>query len=182
MGTALKIPPSEFDHRIGYMDASVILVEYGDYECPYCRVAAPVVERLVEEFKNDICYIFRHFPMRNIHPHAELAALAAEAAGVQDKFWDMHRLLFQNGDGLSSQNIGLLAQNINLDMDRFLEDFQRPAILDKVHQDFKGGIRSGVNGTPTFYLNGYRYDNSSAYEELKEAIEELIDMRREAFY
>ena len=182
MGTALKIPPSEFDHRIGYMDAPVMLVQYGDYECPYCRVTEPVIERLLEEFKNDICYIYRHFPMRNIHPNAELAALSAEAAGLQDKFWEMHRLLFQNNESLSSQNIGLIARKIHLNMDLFLDDFHRPDLLDKVHQDFKGGLRSSVSGTPTFYLNGYRFEEDSSYESLKQGIEELIDMRREAFY
>lgn len=182
MGTALITPPGEHDHRIGFLSASVVIVEYGDFECPYCRVASPVIDKLVSEFQSQICFIYRHFPMRNIHPHAELAALAAEAAGEQNKFWEMHHLLFQNGDSLSSQNIGLLAQSLDLDMDRFLEDYQRSDLLEKIHQDFLGAVKSGVTGTPTFFLNGYHYDNSSTYEPLRDAIVELLDIGHATHY
>lgn len=175
MGATLKIPISQFDHRIGRMDASVVMVEYGDFQCPYCAVTAPVIETLLDEFRDDLCFVYRHFPMRNIHPVAELSALAGEAADQQGKFWEMHKLLFRNSASLNSEYIGLLARSLNLDMDRFLYDVQRNDLIYRVHQDFNGGLRSGVNSTPTLFLNGERYEDSSTYEPLSMAIRDILE-------
>lgn len=174
MGATLQIPISRFDHHKGSLNASVILVEYGDFQCPYCSVTAPVIDSLLDEFNGDLCFIYRHFPMKNIHPIAELAALASEAADQQGKFWEMHRILFRNSSHLSSENIGLYAQSLGLDMDRFLYDVQRPDLAEKVQHDFNGGIRSGVTGTPTIFLNGESYEDSSTYDPLSSAIRNLL--------
>lgn len=182
MGSALKVPPSELDHRIGHLNASVVLVEYGDYECPYTRVSNQIIERLLNEFEHDLCFIFRHFTMNNIHPHAELAALATEAADEQHRFWEMHRLLLATDEDLTSETIGVLAQSIGLNMDQFIDDFQRSDLLERIHRNAKGGIKSGVDSTPTFFLNGYRYEESTSYKPMKDAILELINIGPSAYF
>lgn len=174
MGASLQIPISHLDHRKGSLNASVVLVEYGDFQCPYCAVTAPVIDSLLDEFRDDLCFIFRHFPMKNIHPVAELAALASEAADQQGRFWEMHQILFRNYTHLSSENIGLYAQSLNLDMDRFLYDIQRADLAEKIHRDFNGGVKSGVDGTPAIYLNGEKYDDSSTFDPLSSAIRDIL--------
>src|SRR4030095_2995644 len=144
---------------------------YGDFQCPYCKRAHPLVKRLLEERGEKFHFVFRNFPLRKIHPHAHASAVAAEAAGKQGKFWEMHDLIFENQDRLSSNYLLLLAEGIALDMGQFAEDAKSEEVLSKIETDFNSGIRSGVNGTPTFFLNGspiLTYDQT--YESLVDAI------------
>lgn len=171
MSKKLKIPVNENDHHKNSLRAPVIILEFGDYECPYCAVAATVIDRLLQEYRSDICFAFRHFPLTGIHPSAELAAVAAEAAGQQEKFWEMHNLLFAGQENLSKKSIYMLAKKIRLDMDRFQIDMERYDLLEKVRSNHHDGIQSGVQSTPTIFINGIQFEDSTSYWPLREAIE-----------
>ncbi|HMI49423.1 MAG TPA: DsbA family protein [Gemmatimonadaceae bacterium] len=160
----LKPPVTAKDHAAGPDDAPVTLVEYGDYECPYCGMAHPIVQRAQQQLGSDLRFVFRHFPLAEAHPHARLAAQAAEAAGAQGKFWEMHDALFEHQDALGGEDILSYAQSIGLDIAKFARDLEAPTYAKKVRDDFRSGVRSGVNGTPTFFVNGIRYDGSWANE------------------
>ncbi len=171
----LTVPVNERDHMQGPDSARVILVEYGDYECPYCGAAYPVVKRVQRKMERDLCFAFRNFPLTETHPHALHAAYAAEAAALQDKFWEMRDILFENQDALEDDDLLHYAQQLDLDTDQFVRDFSSDEVADKVEQDFNSGVRSGVNGTPTFFINGLRYDGSYEYSALLAALrEELV--------
>lgn len=172
----LKIPPDEFDHHQGSLWSPIILVEYGDFECPYCALAEPTLERIKDEFADDMCFVYRHFPLIEIHPHAELAALATEAADQQSRFWQMHDLLFENQELLSSDMIISLAETLGLNMRQFQDDMQREDLLARVWRDFNGGVRSGVNGTPTLFLNNSRFESAPSYDLLKAEIEKKLKL------
>ncbi|MDP9268498.1 MAG: DsbA family protein [Acidobacteriota bacterium] len=172
--TTLRVPVGADDHVQGPATAAVTLVEYGDYECPHCGHAYPIVKQLQEEFGDDLRFVFRNFPLANAHPHAQLAAEAAEAAGAQGKFWEMHDWLFENQDDLSSENIVAGAEELGLDMKRFVNDSESRKFQEKVKRDFAGGVRSGVNGTPTFFINGVRHDADFEYETLTAAIQAAL--------
>jgi protein-disulfide isomerase len=169
----LKVSPTKTDHRIGSLENSIVIVEYGDFECPYCAKAAPELERVVDEFGSKICYIYRHFPLREMHPHAEIAALAAEAADQQGQFWNMQHELFKNQRGLSLESVTKIAEELQLNLSEFKKDLKRQDLLERINDDFIGGIRGGVNGTPTLFLNGYRFDAPPQYEYLKSAIQQF---------
>lgn len=154
----LTPPLGQRDHMIGPSQASLILVEYGDYECPHCGAAYPLVKEIREGLGDRLQFAYRHFPLTEIHPHAELAAETAEAAGAQGKFWQMHDLLFENQQLLNERNVFRFAETLGLDMQRFKLDLQEHAYQARVREDFMSGVRSGVNGTPTFFINGLRYD------------------------
>lgn len=171
MSNKLKLPVNENDHHRNSLRAPVILLEYGDFECPYCAVASTVIARLLQEYRSDLCFAFRHFPLKGIHPSAELAAIASEAAGLQDKFWDMHNLLFAGQENLSKKSITMLAKKIRLDMDQFQIDMERYDLLEKVRNDHHTGIQSGVQSTPSIFINGFQFEGSTSYWPLKEAIE-----------
>ena len=167
----LKIAVNTADHHIGNTNAAVTLVEYGDFECPYCGRAHPLIKRLLEEKGNEFQFVFRNFPLRQIHPNAYIAAISAEAAGRQGKFWEMHDLLYENQDKLGMDYLYLLAKLLGLDLAQFTKDSESRVLLDKIQTDFEGGIRSGVNGTPSFFINGQKlltYDET--YESLLDAI------------
>ena len=167
----LKIPVQKQDHQTGNEKATVVLVEYGDYECSHCGIAYPLIKQLLREFGSDLLFVFRNFPLQESHPHAMMAALAAEAAARQDKFWEMHDTIYEHQDELSGNRLLSFAEALNLDLQQFAHDWKSQATLAKVESDFEGGLRSGVNGTPTFFLNGNRlnsYDES--YESLAEAV------------
>jgi protein-disulfide isomerase len=167
----LKIPVNKKDHQTGNPGAKIILVEYGDYQCPHCGMAYPLIKRLLTQFKTDLLFIFRNFPLQEIHPEAMLAAAAAEAAGRQNKFWEMHDLIFEHQNSLSGDFLIQSAEGLHLNMDQFAADSNSEAILSRVENDFEGGIRSGVNGTPSFFLNGNRLNSYNAtYESLAEAV------------
>ena len=172
-GTArLALPVSERDHILGPETATVTLVEYGDYECPYCGLAHPIVKELLRRFGDQLRFVFRHFPLTQVHPHAEHAAQAAEAAGRQGKFWEMHDYLFEHQDALDDANLVLYAIDLNLDLSRFEQDFGDPAIIEHIREDVLSGIQSGVNGTPTFFINGVRHDGSFDLDTMLAAIED----------
>jgi protein-disulfide isomerase len=154
------------DHIFGNPAAPVELVEYGDYECPYCGRAYPVVKDIQQQLGNDIKFVFRNFPLSNIHPHAFSAAVATEVAGLQGKFWEMHDIIFENQKTLEVENIFLFAMRLGLDAERFKNDIQQKALIDKVEKDFESGIRSGVNRTPTFFINGQKFNGDWYGNEL----------------
>lgn len=148
------------DHVIGSADAPVTLLEYGDYECPHCRRAHFVVDSVLGRIGDRMRYVFRTFPLSETHPHALLAAQSAEAAGAQGKFWPMHATLFENQPALEIEDMVGYAEALDLDVQRMLDELRAGFHLAKVRADFRSGVRSGVNGTPTFFVNGLRFDGS----------------------
>lgn len=171
--TTLRPPVNENDHQTGTCESRLTLVEYGDYQCPYCRQAHPMVQRLLKELRGELKFVFRHFPLKEIHALAKTAALSAEAAGQQGKFWQMHDLLFENQDRFNKKSIFLdLAEELGLNLGIFIIDRRDEEIVNKVEKDFHSGIYSGVNRTPTFFLNEskvYTYDGT--YESLAASVE-----------
>lgn len=167
---ALPVSPSR-DHILGAIGAPVTLIEYGDYECPFCAAAHGVVGELRRRVGGELCYAFRHFPLTTVHPRAQLAAEAAEAAGAQHRFWDMHDTLYRNQQLLDDSHLIAYARALGLDLRRFHSDLVSHAHLPKVREDFMSGIRSGVSGTPTFYINGARHDGSWQLPELLAAVQ-----------
>jgi protein-disulfide isomerase len=170
----LADPVSERDHAVGPRDAPVTLVEYGDYECPHCGAAHPVVNTLRRTLGPRLRFVYRHFPLATIHPHAPLAAEAAEAAGAQGEFWPMHDMIFEHQQALEPQDLAAYADALGLDTARFARELASHAHAGRVREHFSGGVRSGVNGTPTFFINGLRHDGSYALESLLGAIEEAV--------
>ncbi len=160
----LSPPVSARDHVAGSDEAPVTLVEYGDYECPYCGMAYPIVKRAQQELGTQLRFAFRNFPLAESHPHARLAAQAAEAAGAQAKFWEMHDRLFEHQEALEGEDLVGYAQLLGLDTAKFARDLEVGTYTKRVRDDFRNGVRSGVNGTPTFFVNGNRYDRSWANE------------------
>jgi protein-disulfide isomerase len=156
----LTVPVGERDHLRGSPTASVTLVEYGDYECPYCGTAHPIVNEVQRVMGDDLLFAFRHFPLTQVHPHAGIAAEAAEAAGAQGRFWEMHDLLFEHQDRLTPPDLLRYAGALGLDLDRFAAELESHVHAPRVREDFLSGIRSGVNGTPTFFINDVRYNGS----------------------
>jgi protein-disulfide isomerase len=156
--TALTPPVSESDHTLGPEDAPVTLVEYGDFECGHCGSAHEVITSLLDQRQGDIRFVFRNFPLTQSHPHAQQAAEAAEAAGAQGKFWEMHDQLYEHQDALDTDSLASHAAAIGLDVERFKRDLSDHTYAEKVRTDFMSGVRSGVNGTPTFFINGQRHD------------------------
>lgn len=170
----LKPPVSERDHRRGNPDAPITLVEYGDYACPYCGEAFPVVEKLQKTLGNKLQFVFRFFPLEAVHPNANNAALAAEAASKQGKFWEMHDLLYINQDKLGWDGIAAMADTVGLDLKKFEADVQGGQLQERIDDDLESGLRSGVNGTPSFFVNGEKYNGDWAYEEFLAYLESLI--------
>jgi protein-disulfide isomerase len=158
MTPRLVVPVIERDHVLGRSDAPLTLVEYGDFECPFCGLAYPIVEQLRQRFGNDIRFVFRNFPLEQAHPHAEHAAEAAEAASAEGKFWEMHHVLFEHQEMLDDPALEEYASVLGLDRKRFARELAASKYADRVQEDFHTGVRSGVNGTPTFFINGVRYD------------------------
>jgi protein-disulfide isomerase len=168
----LTMPVSEDrDHIQGPADAAVTLVEYGDYECPYCGAAYPILKEVQTRMGERLRFVFRNFPISTSHPYAEQAAEAAEAAAVQGRFWQMHDLLYENQKHLGDEDLRSYAQRLELDQDRFDKELAEHVHAERVYEDFMSGVRSGVNGTPTFYVNGVRYDDDYDLETLLGALE-----------
>jgi protein-disulfide isomerase len=159
------------DHVQGPADAPVTLLEYGDYECPYCWAAHPIVKALHRHLGDSLRFAFRHFPLATIHEYAEGAAEAAEAAGAQGKFWQMHDTLFDNQPALDFESLVGYAEQLGLDVQRFAAELENQVYAPRVREDFISGIRSGVNGTPTFFINGLRHEGSFDFETMLEAIQ-----------
>jgi protein-disulfide isomerase len=155
----LPVSPAR-DHIRGPAAAPVTLVEYGDYECPYCAAAHGIVGAIQASMAAELRFVFRHFPMTTVHPHAQPAAEAAEAAGAQGQFWPMHDLLFEHQEQLDAAYLLAYAKALGLDVARFSGDLVTHMHAPRVREDFMSGVRSGVNGTPTFYINGGRHDGA----------------------
>ena len=166
----LKVPDPERDHIQGAIDAPIALLEYGDYECPSCGEVQPIVREIQRRLEDDLCFAFRHFPLANVHPHAEHAAEAAEAAGNQGAFWAMHETLFANQDTLDDESLAQYAAALGLDETRVLQEVISNAHAHRIREDFRSGVRAGVNGTPCFFINGQRYDGARALEPLLAAV------------
>jgi protein-disulfide isomerase len=174
----LRVPVTARDHtRGGGLDAAVVLVEYGDYECPYCAAAQPMVDNICTMLSDRMCYAFRHFPLSSVHPHAQQAAEAAEAAGAQFAFWPMHELLFEQQDALDESSLLEYADELGLDLARFGRELLTHAHEQRVRQDFMGGVRSGVNGTPTFFINGLRYDGRYDLDSMFAAVRQAASAK-----
>ena len=171
---SLKPPVSNNDHIQGNASAAIELVEYGDYQCPYCGRAYPVIKSIQEKMGDDLKFIFRNFPLQEIHENAVAAAIAAEAAAKQHKFWEFHDLLFEHQNQLSFNNIVKLAEKLKLDLEKFRADIEDAAIQQKVDDDFESGVRSGVNGTPTFFINGKKYTDSWDEETFLSYLKSLV--------
>ena len=168
----LRKPVDEHDHRHGKPSATVTLVEYGDYECGHCGFAHPLLKKLSKQFSSELLFVFRNFPLQESHPAAMIAAQAAEAAGIQHKFWEMHDLIYEHQEELDENGLVNFAEALDLDIDRFVRDTRSQAVLSKIESDFESGIRSGVNGTPSFFINDMRLDTyDQTYESLVEAVE-----------
>jgi len=176
----LKTPVGPDDHAEGPADAPVTLVEYGDYQCPYCGQAYPVVKAMQKRFGSRLRFVFRNMPLKNAHPQAELAAEAAEAAALQGKFWQMHDALYEHQAELGSEFVVKTAARLHLDVDAFQKAIESGKVRPRVEHDFMDGVRSGVNGTPTFYINGTRFDDSWDPETLGAAIEQVMAGRAPA--
>jgi protein-disulfide isomerase len=154
----LTIPVGKRDHIIGPEHAAITLVEYGDFQCPYCREAYPIVKQLRDQLGARLRFAFRNFPLTRIHPQAEHAAEAAEAAAAQGAFWPMHDRLFERQFALEDENLVEYATELGLDADRLAGELAAGTHRDRVRDDFMSGVKSGVNGTPTFFINGTRHD------------------------
>ena len=167
----LTLPVGERDHTEGPSNARMVLVEYGDYQCPYCGAAYPIVKKVQKELGTKLRFVFRNFPITTSHPQAEWAAETAEAAAVQGKFWEMHDSLFEHQRALGDAHLVQYAVALNLDQETFKREMTEHVHTNRVHEDFLSGVRSGVNGTPTFFINGVRHDDSYELETLLAAIE-----------
>jgi protein-disulfide isomerase len=159
------------DHIHGSVDALVTLVEYGDYECPHCGAAHAIVKTIMGQVGDAVRFVFRHFPMTTVHPYAELAAEAAEAAGNQHRFWDMHDTLFANQPHLDGPSLLAYASELGLDINQFDREVAGHVHLPRITEDFMSGVRSGVNGTPTFFINSIRHDGGWDYGSLIAALQ-----------
>jgi protein-disulfide isomerase len=168
----LKIPVGPDDHVQGNEDAAVTLVEYGDYQCPYCGDAYPQLKELQAEFPKDLRFVFRNFPITQLHPNAASAAATAEFAGSRGHFWEAHDALYENQESLGAPLYVELVSRLGLDPVELRDAIQADAFDEKIRNDFNGGVRSGVNGTPSFFLNSVRFDGP--VEALRDAIAELI--------
>ena len=170
----LKFPDPKRDHIQGSPDAPVALMEYGDFQCPYCGDAYGVVKRVQDLLGDKLCFAFRNFPLTNIHRHAEHAAEAAEAAGAQGKYWEMHDALFENQQALEDEDIAGYASGLGLDGHAVMDEVRSGTYAGRVREDFLSGVRSDVTGTPTFFINGERYDGEVEVRALVVAISEAM--------
>jgi protein-disulfide isomerase len=173
----LAVPVSSRDHVRGDADGALELVEYGDYECPYCRAAYPEVSEVERRLAGQLRFVYRHFPLVDAHPHALHAAEAAEAAGAQGQFWAMHDHLFQSTRTLEDRVLVLYARELGLDERRFGADVADHRHLEHIREDVAGGERGGVMGTPTFFVNGFRHEGSSETGSLITALERTASSR-----
>lgn len=177
-GALLSNAVSSSDWSNGNKDAKAVLVEYGDFQCPACGAVHPLVKQLENDYKGKMLFVFRHFPLRQIHANADLASRAAQSAGLQGKFWEMYDMIFENQNVWSAQPkatdtfVGY-AQKIGLDIERFKKDLDSEEVKKEIDNDYQSGIQSGVNGTPTFFLNGKKIQPTS-YEDFKSLLDKAV--------
>jgi protein-disulfide isomerase len=171
----LAVPVEPTDHVRGPHGAPVTVVEYGDFECPNCKQAAPTVELLLERFPEEVLFCFRHFPLEEVHPHALAAAEAAEAAAALGRFWQMHKMLFDNQSHLKAANLHAYAESLDLDMARYTAEMDDHVYLQRVREHQAGAHRSGVHATPTFFINGAVHDVSFGLRSLFDAVQKILD-------
>jgi protein-disulfide isomerase len=169
----LAEPIGAKDHVQGPATAPVTLLEYGDYQCPYCGEAYAVLKEVRERMGNSLRFVFRNFPLGEMHPYAFAAAEAAEAADAQGKFWEMHNMLYEHQENLEPQALVSYARTLKLDMERFVKDAK--ASTARIKHDFQTGIMSGVNGTPSLFINGQRYDGERDVEPLLEVLKAMAE-------
>ena len=173
----LVLPVGDRDHIQGPADAPATLVEYGDFECPNCRQAHPIVKRIQRRMGPRLRFAFRNFPLTELHPHAQHAAEVAEAAGAQGKFWEMHDRLFQRQFALDDEHLITYAEELGLDSGRVARELAARTYRGRVRDDFMSGVRSGVNGTPTFFINDVRHDQAWDEEGLAAALERAVAVK-----
>ena len=179
MELELTLPVSSSrDHIQGPQKAPITLLEYGDYECPYCGKAFTIVKLVQNLLGNNLRFVFRNFPLTQIHLHAQHAAEAAECAGAQNRFWEMHDILYEHQQALEDEDLESYAELLKLDIPKFQSDLYNHFFADRVREDFLSGIRSGVNGTPTFYINGKRYNDSWDVETLTASLRSVINKNK----
>ncbi len=179
--TRLSLPVGIRDHSQGEERAAMTLVAYGNYECSHCAQIERIVAQLRRQLHGELCFVYRHFPRGRPTSASQRAAEAAEAAGAQGKFWEMHRLLGKHTHSLDETTLGLCAVTLGLDMPRFFYDLKQGVHAEKVRQDFQSGLRSGVNSTPTFYINGVRHDDYWDADTLLSAIESSLMVTEDRF-
>jgi protein-disulfide isomerase len=171
----LTVPVNATDHVLGPANAAVTVVEYGDFECPYCKQAYPVAKLMLSTFKDDLRFVFRHYPLTEVHPLAEIAAEAAEAAGAQASFWPMHDLLLENQRHLKPKHLRNYAQRLELDLERYDYDMSEHVYLQRVREHFASGERSGVRSTPAFFIDGAILDTSFGFQVLVDAVKAALE-------
>jgi len=169
----LAVPVGAEDHVLGSATAPVTLVEYGDFECPNCRKAYPIVKEMRRRLGGRLRFVFRNFPLKELHEHAEHAAEVAEAAAAQGRFWEMHDRLFERQFALDDEYLIEYATELGLDAARVQRELESHTYKPRVRADFMGGVKSGVNGTPTFFINGVRYDGRWDEDPLAAALEQV---------
>jgi protein-disulfide isomerase len=165
--SGLTPPIGETDHVQGPRDAAIVLLEYGDYQCPYCGAAYPQIKAVQQAMGDRLCFVFRNFPLTNMHPQAMMAASFAEAAATVGKFWEMHDMLYENQRRLNDHSLVDYAKRVGLD-EGLVEAALQGNFEPKIRNDFKSGVRSGVNGTPTLFVNGQRFEGPAEAEALLE--------------
>ena len=163
------------DHIQGPETAPATLVEFGDYECPYCGQAYPIIKEIQKYLGDNLRFVFRNFPLTQIHTHAQHAAEAAECAGAQNMFWEMHDILYKHQQALEDEDLKNYAELLKFNIPKFQSDLYNHSFAERVREDFLSGIRSGVNGTPTFFINGRRYNDSLDGETLTASLRSAIN-------
>ncbi|MRX40226.1 thioredoxin domain-containing protein [Flavobacterium sp. LC2016-23] len=169
---SLKPAVSTTDHTQGKKDADIVIVEYGDYQCPYCGAAYPVLKEIMNKYGKQIQFVFRNFPLSEMHQYARPAAIVAEAAALQGKFWEMHDAIYENQQYLSEPFLLELAEKLEIDSQQFNTDIKKPEVAAKIDSDFESGIMSGVNGTPSLFVNGRKFNGGP--EDLLQLMSEIV--------
>jgi protein-disulfide isomerase len=170
----LKTPVTNKDHFQGNANAAIELVEYGDYQCPYCGHAYPIIKNIQKKMGNKLKFVFRNFPLAESHPNAVNAAVSSEAAALQNKFWEMHDHLYEHQNSLNDASLIKYAGQLGLNVERFETDFEKPELMKKVDDDFESGVRSGVNGTPSFFINGEKYNGDWEEQPFVDFLERVL--------
>ena len=169
---SIKPAVSTTDHTQGKIDADIVIVEYGDYQCPYCGAAYPVLKEIMNKYGKQIQFVFRNFPLSEMHQYARSAAIGAEAAALQGKFWEMHNAIYENQQYLNEELLLELAEKLELNSQQFNTDIKKPEVAAKIDSDFESGILSGVNGTPSLFVNGTKFNGGP--EDLLQLMSEIV--------